>query len=250
MSNKIKIILLVLGILSIGITIFHKNSLINFHKDSPDLKIIGKVEKPYIYNPYDYNNNTYSVGHDSEYYSKYFSILLDTIDNNLEGMVFGDIVFNTPKTINIDDSKIIHIVLGIDKKVKDIENMIKAEGEKHHANIRVSNLMTAHLSGNNFDITVINPETQAVAKKEPTEWKWQIKPKEEGKHNIYLTLSALFYIEGKPIPRVVKSFDKLITIEITATQQTTAFISSNLEWFWGVILIPLAWLWKRKNIFS
>ena len=173
---------------------------------------------------------------------------LQAIDRILERMALGSIAFNAPKIMNLHDSAIIHLVLGVERAIEDIKRMIEEEGEKVGASIRVSNRMKAHLSGRNFEITSINPEVQAVARREVTEWKWEIKPSADGKHNLHLTLSALLSIEGESTPRVIRTFDRIITIEVTIGQQAKAFVSNNWQWLWAAVLVPLAgWIWKRKR---
>ncbi len=173
---------------------------------------------------------------------------LQAIDRILERMELGNIAFNTPKTINLHDSAFIHLVLGVERTIEDIKRMIEEEGEKVGASVRVSNRMEARLSGRNFEITAINPEVQAVARREVTEWKWGITPTAHGKQNLHLTLSALLSIEGESTPRVIRTFDRIIIVEVTIGQQAKVFIKNNWQWLWAAVLVPLVgWIWKRKK---
>ena len=173
---------------------------------------------------------------------------LQAIDRILERMELGNIAFNAPKTMNLHDSAFIHLVLGVERTIEDIKRMIEEEGEKVGASIRVSNRMEARLSGRNFEITAINPEVQAVARKEVTEWKWEIKPRADGKQNLHLTLSALLSIEGKSTPRVIRTFDRIIIVEVTIGQQAKVFLQNNWQWLWAAVLVPIAgWIWKRRK---
>jgi hypothetical protein len=108
--------------------------------------------------------------------------------------------------------------------------------------------MEARLSGYMFQITAITPEIQAVSKRQQTEWKWEIDPKEEGKHRLHLTLTALLEIDGHSTPRAIRTFDKIIEVNVTATQKIGLFFKNNWQWLWAAILVPVAgWLWKRKK---
>ena len=173
---------------------------------------------------------------------------LQAIDRVLERMELGNIVFNAPRTMNLHDSALIHLVLGVEKAIEDIKKMIEEEGEKVGASIRVSNRMEARLSGRNFEIAAINPEVQAVARREATEWKWEIKPKADGRQNLHLTLSALLNIEGESTPRVIRTLDRIIIVQVTIGQKTKVFMRNNWQWLWVVVLAPLAgWIWKRRK---
>jgi hypothetical protein len=173
---------------------------------------------------------------------------LRAIDRILQRMELGNVAFNAPKTMNLHDSALIHLVLGVEKEIEDIKKMIEEEGERVGASIRVSNRMEARLSGRNFEITAINPEVQAVARREVTEWKWEIKPRADGRQNLHLTLSALLSVEGESTPRVIRTFDRIIIVEVTIVQKTKVFMQNNWQWLWAVVLVPLAgWAWKRRK---
>ena len=173
---------------------------------------------------------------------------IQAIDHVLERMELGNIAFNTPKTMNLHDSAFIHLVLGVEKAIDDIKRMIEEEGEKIGARIHVSNRMEARLSGRGFEIIAINPEIQAVSRRDVTEWKWEIKPKAAGKQNLHLTLSALLNIEGESTPRVIRTFDRIIIAEVTIGQQAKVFVQNNWQWLWAAVLVPIAgWIWKRRK---
>ncbi len=171
-----------------------------------------------------------------------------TLDILLENMEFAAIAFNAPTTMNIDDSPQIHLILSLSETVDEIKQSIVEEGEKIGATIRVSDVMEARLTGYMFQITAITPETQAVSKSQRTNWKWDIFPKEEGQHKLHLTLSAILEIDGRSTPRAIRTFSKVIEVNVTTSQKTKIFITNNWQWLWIAILAPIAgWLWKRKN---
>jgi hypothetical protein len=108
--------------------------------------------------------------------------------------------------------------------------------------------MEARLSGPNFAITAITPEIQAVSRSEITEWKWEVKPSSDGRHYLHLTLSALLRVDGTPTPRAIRTFDKVIEVEVEWHQRVGSFFEKNWQWLWAAILVPVVgWLWKRKK---
>ncbi len=171
-----------------------------------------------------------------------------SIDKLLDEMVFGAIAFNAPVNINIDDSPQIELFLSLTEAVENLKQSITEEGDKVGATIKVSDRMSARLSGNGFKIITITPEIQAVSKYQQTKWKWEIHPKKEGRHKLHLTLAVLLEINGYNTPRAIKTFDKIIEVNVTVPQRIGFFFKNSWQWVWGVILIPVVrWFWKLKK---
>ncbi len=174
--------------------------------------------------------------------------LFATVDQALDKLEFGNIAFNTPVTINLNDTAVIQLLLDLEAATQALKKMIEAEGEKESARIQVSDRMEARLSGHNFAISAITPETQAIAHNTITEWKWEVSPKIAGRQHLHLTLSLMITIEGEPALKMVRTFDKEITVEVTVTQKISSFLKQSWQWLWAAILVPIAgWLWKQKK---
>ncbi len=172
----------------------------------------------------------------------------DVIDEQLKKMSFGNIAFNTPKTINIDSTKTIQLKLDLKKSIDELKNTINSQEGKAGAQIKVSNQMEARLTGQNFSITPLTPETQAISSNETTEWMWRVKPTAEGTQDLNLTLSAILDVNGKAMPRKVEVFVKVIEVKVTAYQKIQLFVEKNWQWLWATLVIPIAgWLWKKKK---
>jgi hypothetical protein len=173
---------------------------------------------------------------------------LSAIDRLLEGLEIGNIAFNAPQSMNLHDTAIIQLMLGLATPVDELKQMIEAEGDKEGTSIRVSDRMEARLSGPNFAITAITPEIQAVSRSEVTEWKWEVKPSTGGHQYLHLTLSVLLSVEGTSTPRAIRTFDKMIEIEVTWSQRVGSFFNKNWQWLWAAVLLPLVgWLWKKRK---
>ncbi len=150
--------------------------------------------------------------------------------------------------INIGDSPQIQLILSLSETMDELKQSITEEGERIGDTIKVSDRMEARLSGHMFQITAITHETQAVSKSQRTEWKWEIHPKEEGKYKLHLTLTALLEINGHTTPRAIRTFSKIIEVNVTATQKIGIFFKNNWQWLWAAILVPVAgWLWRRRK---
>ena len=172
----------------------------------------------------------------------------DNLDRLLGEMKFGTVAFNAPTNINIDDSPQIQLILSLAETIEQLKQSITEEGEKVGASIKVSDEMEARLSGYMFEITAITSEIQAVSSSQQTQWKWEIHPREEGSHQLHLTLTALLEINGHSTPRTIRTFSQFIEVNVTATQKIGLFWENNWKWLWAAILAPIAgWLWKRKK---
>lgn len=173
---------------------------------------------------------------------------LGNVDRLLDEMEFGNIAFNTPVTINIDSSRQIQLLLSLAKDIEQLKQSITAEGHQVGATIKISDRMEARLSGYMFEITAITKEVQAVSKTRQTEWKWEIHPKEIGRHELHLTLTALLDINGYDTPRTIRTFDRIIEVNITGKQKISGFFNNNWQLLLTAIFIPVAgWLWKRRK---
>ena len=173
---------------------------------------------------------------------------LGAIDGILEKLAVGNIAFNAPQTMNLHNTALIQLKLGLTTPTEELKRLIEAEGEKEGARIQVSDRMEARLTGPNFAISAITPETQAVSRSAITEWKWEVKPNSGGRQNLHLTLSAVLNIDGAPTPRVIRTFDKIIEIEVTWDQRVRSFFENNWQWLWAAVIIPLfGWFWKIRK---
>jgi hypothetical protein len=172
----------------------------------------------------------------------------DDVDRILKGLKSGNFAFNVPTTMNLRDTALIQVLLSLETSIDDLKQKIEAAGEKQGARIQVSNRMEARLSGSNFDITAVTPETQAVSQTQITEWKWEVKPRSTGHQQLHLTLSVLLDIDGTSTPKPFDAFDKVIDVEVTWNQQARSFLEKNWQWLWAAVLVPIAgWLWRRKK---
>jgi len=170
------------------------------------------------------------------------------IDQILEKLEFGNIAFNAPQSMNLNNTAMIQLLLGLAVPTDELKRMIEAEGEKVGAQIRVSDRMEALLTGPNFAITAVTPEIQAVSRSNITEWKWEVKPISKGRNYLHLTISSLLDVDGASTPRTIRTFDKIIDVEVTWHQRVFSFVENNWQWLWTAILIPIVgWLWKRKK---
>ena len=170
------------------------------------------------------------------------------IDRILDRLAYGNVAFNAPEAINIQETAIIQLALSVDLTLDELKRKIEAAGVKQGWRIRISDRMEARLTGPSFAITAITPEVQAVSHSDLTEWKWEVKPSRSGRHNLHLTLSALLDVNGQSTPRSIRTFGKTIEVEVTWYQEVSSFVGTNWQWLWAAILVPIAGgLWAQKK---
>jgi hypothetical protein len=171
------------------------------------------------------------------------------VDRILNSLELGNVAFNTPATLWVRETAIIELLLSMRHTIEELQKEITAPGEKGGARVRISNQMEARLSGPGFKIEAITPEVQAVSASEPTQWKWEIEPTKSGSHHIHLTLSAHLQVEGQRVPRLIRTFERSIRVNVTWRERAGLFLAGNWQWFWTAILVPVVpWLlhrWKR-----
>ncbi len=169
-------------------------------------------------------------------------------DEVLRSLESANIAFNAPDSLNIEDTARIQLLLSLQKSAAELKSQIEGTGKVESAAIRVSDRMEAELSGSSFEITAITPKEQAVATEGEVEWNWEVKPKAAGRHQLHLTLTAILSIQGKDTRRTIRTFDKIIEIEVTSTQKIVGFFEKAWQWLWAAILVPIVgWLWRKRN---
>lgn len=157
----------------------------------------------------------------------------------------ANIAFNSPSPLNVDDRGKVELRLDLHLPPATLVKMISARGVVEYATVRVSNRMTAHLSGFQFDITATTPETQALSEQEPTIWIWVVRPTTVGECDLDLDLRAIIDVDGTKEERTIETFSRTIQVTVTHRQRVSKFAKEHWKWLFGTLLISFAgWLWK------
>lgn len=174
--------------------------------------------------------------------------LFDAIDDALAKMEVGNIAFNSPGLMTLDETVKIELWLDLQLPPTKLVKLIKSGGKVHFARIKISNRMTANLSSPFFEITGNTAATQAVSGKEPTFWIWTVKPKVPGVCVLYLVLDADIVVDGVRSSRSIRSFERSIRVTVTPIQRIEGFVSTNWKWLITTIVIPVvAWWFAHRH---
>lgn len=171
----------------------------------------------------------------------------ETVDEVLSQLVLGNVAFNSPEKINIEDTVSIKVVLSPNEAEAVLLDRIDEPGSKVSESLQVSNLMEARLSGEGFKIVAVTKERQAVSSG-VTEWIWDVTPLSEGKRQLTLTIDALITINGEVVPKTLRTFRKPIEVEITKTQKVSGMLNEHGKWLWSTLLVPIfGWALKKRK---
>ncbi len=168
------------------------------------------------------------------------------IDEIFKNLRPGNIAFNSPSVMRLDQVAAIELQLSPSKTIEDLKKVISEPGRIETAQIKISDYMEATLTGPGFEITAVTPQRQLVSKSEDTMWKWNIMATSPGVQRLNLTLNVIIEDKGKERLRSLHTYSKEIEIEVTVADRIKGFVEKYWQWLWATILFPLGlYLWKR-----
>ncbi|TWT86926.1 hypothetical protein Mal64_37560 [Pseudobythopirellula maris] len=178
--------------------------------------------------------------------------LSDTaIDDALDALPIADIAFNTPEEIPLGETAMIELLLSMTESEEELAAGVSGPGPVESARVKVSNEMEARLSGLGFEIEPITPESQAVSRRDRTQWRWQIRPTQADAQPLHLTLSAQVRVDRDSLTRTIKTFERKIVVHVPIATRVMSIASDYGELLFTLLLAPLGaavWRrWKKKS---
>lgn len=173
----------------------------------------------------------------------------DEVDVLLERLRVGNIAFNAPKTVNIEQTVRVRALVSPDEGVATLQARLgdDAPGEQVVAEVKVSKVMEARLTGEGFAIVPITQARQAVGSGVTT-WEWDVTPQEEGRHRLTLSLDAFVRVDGESVAKTLRTFNHSIDVEVSTGQRIGGWVEEHGKWAWSTLLVPLfAWWTKKKK---
>lgn len=173
---------------------------------------------------------------------------IKTLDDIFKQMEWGNIVFNVPEFMELNQTSGIQLLLSKARTIKQLERRIREAGTLRHRKIRISKIMMAVLKGGGFKIEPITEAVQLVNMRGDTEWKWDITAIEAGSQRLHLTVNAIVNVDGTDRTHVIESLTEVIEIHVSWQQHVSMFVGDNWQWLWSAVLIPfVGWLWERRR---
>jgi hypothetical protein len=141
--------------------------------------------------------------------------ILAPVDQEVARLEKANIAFSVPDTLQLGESSTIQLLLSTQESIPELRDQIDPPGPTEGAEIEVSAVMKANLSGPGFLISPISGETQLVSGSKNTKWLWEIIPKNTGLQTLNLTLNALISYKGVEREYFIESFAKDIPVSVT-----------------------------------
>lgn len=157
------------------------------------------------------------------------------------------LAFVIPEIANIDDTIKAQLLINPKKEVDKLKEELTKKGTVTGKEIKVSKVVKATLIAPDFDVAKITEEEQILSDSESTEWLWSLSPKSSGAHDVNLTVTAVITSDGKETKHQIKTFEKTITVNITAEQIIINWLEKYWQWIVSTLIIPFGiWLYKKK----
>ena len=183
---------------------------------------------------------------------------LAIVDERLAALSNANIAFNTPEKILLGERFDVLLILSplLEKEILSgmvVESLDNGEDQKvETAEIRVSTIMEAKLSGSAFEINPITSQKQAISYDEETRWRWEVKALEDGEHSLDLSLTAYIRLDDQETPRTIETFHRTIRIDVKTSAKVGIFLRENAGWLWIIFALPIGgWAiikYRKKRI--
>lgn len=183
-----------------------------------------------------------------------------TVDDIKAGMGVGNIAFNAPPGMKLDEVQTITLLLSPKQTKEELGRVLQedgAVGDIKTRSIKMGRQMQAVLTGDGFRIDRVPadaPDTQEVSKSDPTTWKWDVRPVRAGRLSLHVVVNAIVdFNDGRGMrPYNIKTFDEFYDVEVpgpTAAGEAPARYGLAWPWLLPALLVPAlgaaAWLWLR-----
>jgi len=173
-----------------------------------------------------------------------------TVDEIRKDLIQGNLAFNKPKDMLLDESREFKLVVSPTLPVGRLKDLLQNDSEAQTREVPLSDYMEATLYGDNFTIANAT-QRKLISNSGYTEWVWDVTPTKPGKQRLRLVLNAIVTYDDGEKPLEIETFHELIDVNVSTTQRFTAIattISGHLQWIVPSLLIPLAlWFWNRRG---
>jgi hypothetical protein len=146
------------------------------------------------------------------------------------------------------DTVNLHISSAVYETIEQLHQRVEEAEEPTVGCVHATEEMKAALIGSAFNIVDLRNPIQYMTPGAHTEWEWEVGASNGGRHKLILVLSHDLtpgqeggFHDVIPVP-----LDANINVRVTPWQKAANFVSSNWQWLWTAILVPVAiFLWGR-----
>lgn len=164
----------------------------------------------------------------------------------------ASLAFSMKEQANFHDRIRAQLIVDIDRKSEELVKELTVKGKITKAEMKSTKVIMAELSAPDFEIEPRVQTEQAILEGNPAIFDWYLKPKSKGTFDVTLRVFAKVKIDGSEKSTLIKTFEKVITVEITPQEELIDWAKKKqdniLNWLWTVLLFPgVIWL---KNKFK
>ena len=166
-------------------------------------------------------------------------------EEQLRSANFG---FTINDKANIEEVIKAEFIISLTKSEEEIKRDLRELGITLSDNIEISKVVMVNIHAPEFEVTNVSPSRQPIRQNSDTRWKWTLKPKSEGIHQIELSVYALVTVEGNEEKTFIESYSEELSVEITHIQKAERWFDNNWEWTFSTLILPLGiWLYNRRK---
>ena len=177
------------------------------------------------------------------------SVAMDDLARVYRDLMRASIAFNAPHAMQFDETAHVDLFLSLTEPIDALQQALVNKGARYGFQIQTGPQMEVTLipaRKSAFEIVALGPAVQAIHPTERTRWSWTVTPLEAGKHELFLTFTALFELKGARGKRTFKTFEHSIRVEVTPWNRVKIFARNNWQWLWTVLLVPIVGYVVRK----
>jgi hypothetical protein len=158
----------------------------------------------------------------------------------------GTISFNTPERMKLGEKVRVLVKVGKGAQQQLLESAMSGDSVSADS-LMVGDIMIVKLIGEAFNITAHDDEEQGVMDEGYTQWEFDVTAKEDGVHELYVKAGIVYNVPSLGNTRkFFPSYERKITIEVSALDQASGFISNHWEFLVSTFFIPgCIWTYSR-----
>jgi hypothetical protein len=168
----------------------------------------------------------------------------------------GSVAYTHPDSMYLGYLETVRLLVSARLTPAQLEDTLRRLDPGHgtrSAGATLTEVMRAHLGGVGFEIAPQSPDTQVISGRRETTWTWQVRPLHEGRLELFLTLDAMYRVDGVERWASVRQLSDTIRVSVSADSTAAreaakrralrvgigGWIADNIQWLWAAIILPL-----------
>lgn len=157
----------------------------------------------------------------------------------------GDATSETPGTLRLGERYRVRFRLP-PTPPREPDPSRSGEEEADLGGERIVRAAYAELTGAGFRVEAQAPSLQAVDSLAPTEWSWEVTPREPGRYPLSLTVDAVVETEGDFEAMRIRTASEEHVVRATPLQRVSRWVADH-GWWLGTAVLLLVFGWVRER---